>query len=66
MLCDVQEMGVGLAEFHEGGKVTYHNLWLPARFPLLFVYVARERGNLEELKADFGSSTLCKECTYGS
>ena len=35
-------MGVGLALFLEGGEVTYHNLWLPGRFPLLFVYVARK------------------------
>ncbi len=37
-----QEMGVGLAVFREGGEVTYYNLWLPARFPLLYVYVARK------------------------
>lgn len=36
----VKEMGVGLAVFREGGEVTYHNLWLPARFPHLFLYIA--------------------------
>ena len=36
-------MGAGLAVFREGGEVTYYNLWLPARFPLLYVYVAREQ-----------------------
>ena len=30
---------MGLALFLEGGEVIYHNLWLPGRFPLLFVYV---------------------------
>jgi hypothetical protein len=44
-----QEMGVGLAVFREGGEVTYYNLWLPARFPLLYVYVAR-KGDEEKIK----------------
>ncbi len=47
-----QEMGVGLAVFREGGEVTYYNLWLPARFPLLYVYVAR-KGDEEKLSASF-------------
>ena len=34
-------MGAGLAVFHpETGEMMYYNLWLPARFPLLYAYVA--------------------------
>jgi len=37
----VKEMGAGLAVFHpETGEMMYYNLWLPARFPLLYAYVA--------------------------
>jgi hypothetical protein len=37
----VKEMGAGLAVFHpDTGEMVYHNLWLPARFPLLYAYVA--------------------------
>eukprot|EP00088_Acartia_fossae_P068891 TRINITY_DN8847_c0_g1_i1.p1 TRINITY_DN8847_c0_g1~~TRINITY_DN8847_c0_g1_i1.p1 ORF type:complete len:374 (+),score=50.80 TRINITY_DN8847_c0_g1_i1:88-1209(+) len=37
----VKEMGAGLAVFKpETGSMVYHNLWLPARFPLLYTYVA--------------------------
>jgi len=36
----VSEMGVGLAVINEAGEVKYTTLWLPARFPLLFAYLA--------------------------
>ncbi len=48
-----QEMGVGLAVFREGGEVTYYNLWLPARFPLLYVYVARKGDGEKKLSTSF-------------
>jgi hypothetical protein len=52
-----QEMGVGLAVFREGGEVTYYNLWLPARFPLLYVYVAR-KGDEEKSIASYTVGTV--------
>jgi len=37
----VKEMGAGLAVIHaDTGEIVYHNLWLPARFPLLYAYIA--------------------------
>ncbi|XP_023339559.1 cell division control protein 1 [Eurytemora carolleeae] len=36
----VQEMGVGLAVFSKSGDLVYSNLWVPARFPLLYLYLA--------------------------
>ena len=35
----VKEMAFGLLQIKDG-KVTYQNLWLPSRFPLLYVYLA--------------------------
>jgi hypothetical protein len=36
----VQEMGVGLAVFSREGELVYSNLWVPSRFPLLYLYLA--------------------------
>lgn len=40
----VKEMALGLAtvtfDQDDAAEITYHNLWLPSRFPLLFVYLA--------------------------
>jgi len=35
----VKEMAVGLAVFSRSGEVVYTNLWVPARFPLLYLYL---------------------------
>ena len=32
-------MAVGLAVFSRSGEVVYTNLWVPARFPLLYLYL---------------------------
>ena len=39
----VKEMAIGLAAFHidsAATRMTYQNLWLPQRFPLLMTYAA--------------------------
>jgi len=36
----VKEMGAGLAVFSRSGELVYTNLWVPARFPLLYLYLA--------------------------
>jgi len=36
----VQDMGLGLAVVSREGEVFYSNLWLPARFTLLYTYLA--------------------------
>ena len=36
----VANMGLGLLEVGPGGAVKYNTLWLPARFPLLYTYLA--------------------------
>lgn len=35
----VKEMGLGLAVFSRSGEVAYYNLWVPSRFPLLYLYL---------------------------
>ena len=37
----VKEMAIGIATIDQDvGEITYHNLWLPSRFPLLYLYLA--------------------------